>query len=1646
MEPAVISHISSVLENVEKIVTQQQQKLDEISKGIIDALGTCRGEVVAVIGQLGQIVTNVNEQVVQLTDIQKQNTILNGTKDKISKGENKIIDILSKILGHVEVIAKKDMPVTSDPQAGKSLIDKISADPDVKTLLGATMMSTELVKNLAEINGKEGKKALKGVATLRKIIFGDGKKEGIINILKDLKDYESDVATSENIKKQIETLTKVTTLVKDLAETSKLEKKARKGLKVLRNLIFGKSKFFGKGKTASLMDILKELKQSEDRNEISGSDSVKKQIETLVIIVSLVKELANITKLERKARKGIKVLDSVIFGKNNKKKSQRSLIGILQDLKLDGKNAADAKIISVQLKTLERIIHMVKDLAVIAFIGKLARVGVKSLDKIIFGYGKSTGLMKILQKLSRNEKSILLGLVSVKHIVKAAKQLAILALYMTAMVVLAIPATLGAVMTAGFIYVFLKLNKKLLRNQKTIDRATLVMQKMMLGLIFMGTAMILMFHAVKDVSWEEFGMFAATVSLLAIVTIMIGKFAKGIDKGAIGMIIMGGAYIVMGIAMMIMYKSVKDVTFVEILMAIGTIAVMGVICRILGDPNVAAYAEAGALIMIQMALAFAVVGVGFWLLFKSIKGVEWEDIGKLCVGIIGLSYSISAAVVAAPFVAIVGVALIVLGLSLMVFAAGARLYDEWVTDKTIDKISKGIPRIINTFTDLFGDSSGNATFGSNLMSIITTMLKLGGAIFAAATLIIIGISLGILALCLKPWENFNLKAIDKFEYAYKKIEKIFHLDEGNSGAGLKDIGEGIVGLALAALKFGKVFFQMGTIMIVVFSMSLMYKSLSKWKDFDMGNIDKFEEVYDKIKTIFKLEDPSGASLSNIGEGIIGLATAVLQFGQTLFQMGTILLCVMTMDFVHSHLQKWSDFDMNSVKNFEDVYNSMKRIFKLENEGSKIEGLAGDIFGFASAILKFGKTLFQMGTIMLCVITMDFIHEHLQKWSDFDKNAISNFDYAYRGINRIFNLDKDGDSGFTGMFSNLFGMASAALEFGKMLFKMGTISLCVLTMGEIYENLSPWSKFDRNSIKNFEFAYDAINRIFKLDDSADGGGFKGAFDNIMGLASAALQFGKMLFRMGTIALCVITMSEVYNNLKKWSKFDKACIENFDYAYTELSRIFKFDSDEGGITSVLGAGADLAAAMLGLGKTFFQMGTVLLAVITMDKVYDYLQKWNDFDDTCITNFETAYTAMRRIFKFDEEEKQEGGLLGKLFGGIGEVGSAMLNMGKTMYEMGTVLIAVYTMSLVKEHLDVWNDFDKKCIDNFDYAYNQMRRIFKFDEESKQEKGLLGRLFGGAAEVGSAMLEMGKTFYEMGTILIATYTMNIVREHLSKWDGFNTKCINTFDISLTMLKKAMEKIGDVDLYDARMNINQLNKMVNTHMRTVIMVAKNEENIKKFDVLMDVIVKSLRKWEGVNYESTADSISSSLKRLFNVVENPGRKYTKNVNTSIKLFKTLKSLQNIEQDKIVDPFKNVVDEVNRVELDKAEALTDMFKSFASLKEKSIFSSFDDTVKKFTEACIKLVDAINGNTDALNGEGDGGDNSDNTGNNTSYTDTSSSNNQKKGTSVRISNIDELAQAIARRVGGGSGSSHNGYSQVEIRLDGKSGQRFDVNVVG
>jgi gas vesicle protein len=152
-------------------------------------------------------------------------------------------------------------------------------------------------------------------------------------------------------------------------------------------------------------------------------------------------------------------------------------------------------------------------------------------------------------------------------------------------------------------------------------------------------------------------------------------------------------------------------------------------------------------------------------------------------------------------------------------------------------------------------------------------------------------------------------------------------------------------------------------------------------------------------------------------------------------------------------------------------------------------------------------------------------------------------------------------------------------------------------------------------------------------------------------------------------------------------------------------------------------------------------------------------------------------------------------------------------------------------------------------------------------------------------------------------------------------------------------------------------------------MVSNPKKATECVNVARTVVTDMLAKWDDT-YKTNADNISYSMGKLVGAFNTTGTDYIRSVNAMRRLFGQMSGKSFGAAKSTISSTSRLIGRLNTVDVEKALALTEMFRSFASIgKSGNLFGGFDRRVRQFTEACINLVNAINGNTDAINGRDD-----------------------------------------------------------------------------
>lgn len=555
------------------------------------------------------------------------------------------------------------------------------------------------------------------------------------------------------------------------------------------------------------------------------------------------------------------------------------------------------------------------------------------------------------------------------------------------------------------------------------------------------------------------------------------------------------------------------------------------------------------------------------------------------------------------------------------------------------------------------------------MAILGIPVVAGLVALGSATLLVMGLSLGIFALSIMAWQKIDVKkSIGNIKIAVQGLRETFGLELGKPNE-KKSFGQRLVGgvmdIAMGVLNFGSSFFIMGQLLLAGAALGLLYKGLKNWDNFNgLKAATNIKIAIGALKETFGLEDKKnkkekfGSKLKKFGGKILDIATTLLQGSESLAKMGIITLATGMADVIRLTLIPWRKFDAKpAAKNLKEAFASLKDAFGLndknENLGQKTIRLFGSALDMASTLLSSGGVLVKMGTIMLATGLADVIKLNLKPWETYDgSNAVTHLSGTINSLKSLFGLEdkKNENLGLKiiNTTGSIFDLASALLQGGSIFAKMGTITLATGLAGKIKEYIMPWENYNgKNAIGNIEIAINGLMKLFELDseDTEEKKGFfkklGEAFKNIGNAASSAIEAianiaegGSYLSKIAVVATATKLLAVIQNDISPWGNFNASnAITNMSKTLDGLSKIssIKFDTNfnvplKSAIDNINALDITKASTVVEIFKSFADIKNKPLDAFTkaVDKFSesctDLIESLNKFDGT---NNTTDYT---------------------------------------------------------------------------------------------------------------------------------------------------------------------------------------------------------------------------------------------------------------------------------------------------------------------------------------------------------------------------------------------------------------------------------------
>jgi uncharacterized protein with HEPN domain len=275
----------------------------------------------------------------------------------------------------------------------------------------------------------------------------------------------------------------------------------------------------------------------------------------------------------------------------------------------------------------------------------------------------------------------------------------------------------------------------------------------------------------------------------------------------------------------------------------------------------------------------------------------------------------------------------------------------------------------------------------------------------------------------------------------------------------------------------------------------------------------------------------------------------------------------------------------------------------------------------------------------------------------------------------------------------------------------------------------------------------------------------------------------------------------------------------------------------------------------------------------------------------------------------------------------------------------------------------------------------------------------------------------------VIANYYMeNPIKKKAIKQARKYKDMLRPFGSTVTYLSK-LKELGSVPMKLVKQVLNAMSEISNFY---------REQDLYSFET--DDAKNSATSISRI-MSSFSDSVKS-MQQLSNLKNVP-------LNTISSIINAVNSITNANPTNLIhigESMKNALSNINSVNMDKVQSVTNMFSAFNEInKSESIIDKFTKSVNEFTEACKNLMDAMGNNTDAIN-------NMDTSGNSgfisTNGISSESGENSNNTGGIRIANVDEIARTIAEKING-SLSVDIPDTQVQLLINGIGGNEWTIS---
>ena len=922
----VLSNIASNIECIRRLFDEKTKSIDESLKKLIS----------------GEDVKSLTDTVLEKIDEQTNN---------IKTLNENLANTISIVKAQKELMDSKDIYDTEL----KPSIDNIN--------VALTNILTSLKNEFAE-----GKVILNTIAEMLGGIYSTISKEAGTKLQKmDIKDPKLMEKVLFDGEKSKEKINKLSSLIDMMSKLKKLS---------FKDLLTANLKL---KKIEDIYDNTQKLMK-----KIGDDKEVEKMFKFIANMKGMVIELSLMPVLAVPALFGVRVLDWLLFGSKLSGKGLINIFTKLAEVDDDAIENGNKKIKQMALGTAFGC------LIALMLVGMWELNGWKSLLGALVLSACVLVLTQIFEYASKHSDEI----------EKGAKTLSWMALGVTVLGLsigilfwatknINLKQFIVIALTIGGLIALTYLAGKLEEN---IIKGAFVMLIMGAALIVLGLGLMLTYNAVKGVDWKEFGIMLLSVLLLGVIFSIAGLAIELILPGAIAMAAMGAALVLLGFGLMLTYSAVKGVDWKEFGIMLLSVLLLGVIFSIAG--LAIELILPGAIAMAAMGAAMVLLGFGLMLTYSAVEDVDWKEFGIMLLSILLLGVIFAAIGIASPLIIIGSAAVITMGVSLILFGLGLMVALNATKETKIEDVGIMIALIggLAIAYALVGVLSENIIIGSvaviamgvsliifalglknmvkvskdvTLKDVGIMMALIGGLAIAYSgaglmlptvmlgvfTIGLIAISLAILAIAIKAWQEIDDNMIDTVEKGIKTILRVFGIQDSESpdtSGKLSDLGGSIINFISSIFNFGKVFFVVGSLILIAFALSFIADAIARWKDVDTSSIGTIETTIKELKRIFGFDESDDVGLNKTPFGVLG---SMFEFGANLFKSGSKLMELGLLLMAVGIIEKLIDAigKMDSTEKIKPLLTGIDMIRLYFIDTQKFEGMEDGVEIFGDAI-------------------------------------------------------------------------------------------------------------------------------------------------------------------------------------------------------------------------------------------------------------------------------------------------------------------------------------------------------------------------------------------------------------------------------------------------------------------------------------------------------------------------------------------------------------------------------------------------------------------------------------------------------------------------------------------------------------------------